>query len=121
MKRVTEEEKNLASEKVVGDISLSILNLVRRTRGVVILRRGWTREWRTVGRTRGDGQRYDGRLRNIESVRFGPRVVDVTIDLGSLLATETTLTMLSRNLPRPDEIQRRQDEPRHHSRRPGHA
>lgn len=57
MKRVTEEERNLAREKVVGDISLSILNRVRRTSGVVILRMGCTSEWRTVGRTRGDGQR----------------------------------------------------------------
>lgn len=79
--RATVEDENLASEKVVGDISLSILNLVLRTSGVERARTGWTRECRTVGRTRLDGHRYEGRPRSSASVLRGPRVVDVIIDL----------------------------------------
>lgn len=56
-KRATVAEQNLASEKVVGETSLSILNLVRKTRGVVSASTGCTSECRTVGRTSVGGQR----------------------------------------------------------------
>lgn len=79
-------EQNLASEKVVGEISLSILNLVRRTRGVVSARTGCTREWRRVGTTSVGGQRYDGRWRKMERVRLGPRVVEAMMDLEELVS-----------------------------------
>jgi hypothetical protein len=50
MNRATEEEQNLAMEKVTGDSSWLIRKRVRRTSGVDRVRRGWTREWRIVGR-----------------------------------------------------------------------
>lgn len=92
----TVEEENLAREKVVGEISLSIKNLVLRTSGVERARTGCTRECRTVGMTRLDGQRYEGRERSNASVLRGPRVVDVIIDLILSAACSATVRKIRR-------------------------
>lgn len=57
MRRAVTEEQNLATEKVAGDNSLSIKNLVRKTSGVERARTGCTKECKTVGMTRLDGHR----------------------------------------------------------------
>lgn len=52
-----DDAKNLATEKVKGEIWLSIMNRVRRIRGAESVRRGCTRELRTVGTSKIDEQR----------------------------------------------------------------
>ena len=57
MNRATVEEQNLAMEKATGDTSRSIMKRERSTRGVESMKKGWMREWRTVGMKRVAGQR----------------------------------------------------------------
>jgi hypothetical protein len=63
------DEQNLAMENVVGATSGLIMNWDRRTSGVERVSSGWMSECRTVGTAREDGQRYDGKLRSVETVR----------------------------------------------------
>ena len=76
-----EDAKNLATEKVMGEIWLSIMNRVRRMRGVDSVRSGWIRELRTVGTRSIEEQRYEGRARRVASVLRGLLALGVTISL----------------------------------------
>jgi hypothetical protein len=74
-------DRNLATEKVIGESSRSIMNRVRRTSGVERVRIGCMSECSTVGRIRTGGQKYEGRVRKVDSVRRGLREVGVITSL----------------------------------------
>lgn len=104
-----EEAKNLVTEKVMGETWLSIMNRVRRTRGVERVRTGWISELRTVGTASIEEQRYEGMARRVASVRRGPFPLGVTISLLSMLARMSGHRSLW-SLPGADQVQRRQSD-----------
>jgi len=86
IKIAADEAKNFATEKVIGEIWLSIMNLVRNTSGVDKVNSGCTRECSTVGRKRSGEQTYEGRARSVVRVLRWPFVEGVMINLSQMSA-----------------------------------
>lgn len=86
MRIAADEAQNFVTENVIGETWLSIMNRVRRRRGVESVRSGCISEFKTVGIAMEDGHRYEGRVRSEASVRRCPLFPGVMMSLGRLVS-----------------------------------